>query len=92
MQAITIDRVALERAVEVKIFGKKWRVARPEELILYKLGRRKLTRFDEQDIKELIEAQSDNLDWKRMECLADTLRNEYASDFKERFKKLKKLR
>jgi len=80
----TIDREALERATEVEIFGKRWKVAPPEELILYKLGRRNLTRFDREDIQGIIETQGDKLDWDRMERLANSLSKEYSPDFRER--------
>ena len=87
----TIDHEAFKRAKEVEIFGRKWKVAPPEELILYKLGRTNLTQFDNQDITGILQEQGDKLDWKRMEWLADTLSKEYAPDFKQRLDKAKDL-
>jgi len=85
----TIDRQALKRALSFEIFGREWKVAPPEELILYKLGSMKAR--DIEDIKSILKNPNLKLDWNRMEELANTLSKEYSQDFKERFKKLKTL-
>ncbi|GEM_PF-7133542 len=83
----TIDLEALKRAVKLKIFNKEWKIAPPEEIIIYKLASAKPS--DWEDIKGILKNEALDLDWVRMEYLTKTLAREYKADFIERFEELK---
>ncbi|MEW6684598.1 MAG: nucleotidyltransferase [Candidatus Edwardsbacteria bacterium] len=86
----TIDYEALKRAKAFKIWDKEWKIAPPEELIIYKLGRAKPK--DWEDIKAILKNKTLRLDWRRMEWLSKTLEEEFEPNFFKRFEKLKKLK
>jgi hypothetical protein len=86
----TIDYEALNRSKIFTIWDKKWKIAPPEELIIYKLGSAKPK--DWEDIKGILKNKALNLDWKRMEWLSKTLEDEFELNFLKKFEKLKKLK
>lgn len=85
----TIDKEALKRAIEVEIFGVKWKIPQPEELIVYKMagGQSK----DWEDIEGILMNRSIKLDWGRIKWLSKTVEEEYDSEFMGKFRKLQKL-
>ena len=82
----TIDAGALKRAVKLKIFNKKWKIAPPEELIIYKLA--SANPKDWEDIRGILKNEALDLDWMRMERLAKTVAKEYKPDFIDKFQEL----
>lgn len=60
IESYSIDKAAIKRAVPVQIFGKKFSVATPEDIIVYKMAR--FSDQDKADIQGIIERHGKKLD------------------------------
>ncbi len=88
--SFTIDYEALDGAKEVEIWGKKWKICPPEELIVYKLAAEKPK--DIEDIKGILMNKNLNLNWEKINQLCKTLDEEYEKNFLKKFEKLLKIK
>jgi len=56
------QKMAIERAIAIELRGMPVKVVTPEDLIIQKLAAGRV--IDEYDTRELVQDQSENLDWK----------------------------